>query len=155
MLFNSLIGFLVVVVFWRIQREKSLLCWMWSSVSGEITERSGQTLWAADTGACSQVSVLNPLVCSVHHNECWALSWTHLFMNRFKWNDMASQEKLQLKNCTMGLLSDVSILEVYLLNHLIACFIEIAYSYYGLMFCFRVHIQFCKRNAMLRMPSHA
>lgn len=43
---------------------------MWSSVSGEITERSGQTLWAADTGACSQVSVLNPLVCSVHHNEC-------------------------------------------------------------------------------------
>lgn len=64
MLLNSLIGFLVVVVFWRIQREKSLLCWMWSSVSGEVTDCSGQTLWAADTGACSQVSVLNPLVCT-------------------------------------------------------------------------------------------
>ncbi|RXN31193.1 exportin-5 [Labeo rohita] len=25
---------------------------------------------------------------------------------KFKWNDMAPQEKLQLKNCTMGLLSD-------------------------------------------------
>lgn len=55
-----LVVVVVVVVYWRFQREKSLLCWMWSSVSRKITDCSGQTLWAADPGACSQVSVSNP-----------------------------------------------------------------------------------------------